>query len=77
MTFAEKLKQLRKDAGVSQLKMHLDTGISNSLIQSYERGTVLPFEKNTNKISIYFNINFNTLMREIDKERLLKNANSR
>lgn len=77
MTFAEKLKQLRKDAGISQLTLHLETNISNSLIQSYERGTVLPFENNIKKISTYFNIDFYSLMREIEKERLIKNANSR
>ena len=69
MTFAEKLKQLRKDAGVSQLKMHLDTGIANSAIQQYEKGVRLPLEDNCQKIAEYFNLDARVLYRGVDKER--------
>lgn len=69
MMFAEKLKQLRKNAGVSQLKMHLDTGIANSAIQQYEKGVRLPLEDNCQKIANYFKIDAQALYRLVDKER--------
>ena len=69
MTFAERLKQLRKDAGVSQITLHIETGLSNSLIQSYERGTLLPLERNAIRIAEYFKIDSNELIRLVDKER--------
>lgn len=69
MTFAERLKQLRKDAGVSQVTLHIETGLSNSLIQSYERGTLLPLERNAIRIAEYFKIDSNELIRAVDKER--------
>lgn len=69
MTFAERLKQLRKDAGVSQVTLHIETGLSNSLIQSYERGTLLPLERNAIRIAEFFKVSANELIRAIDKER--------
>lgn len=77
MKFAERLKQLRKDAGVSQIILHLETGLANSLIQSYERGVTLPFEKNAIKLADFFRIDANQLIREIEKERMMKIENSR
>jgi transcriptional regulator with XRE-family HTH domain len=77
MTFAEKLKELRKDSKVSQIILHLETGISNSLIQSYERGKVLPMEKNIQKLTDFFNADFDQMVRLVEKERLIRDENSR
>lgn len=67
MTFAEKLKTLRKQKGWSQTKLANELGVSRQSVSKWEQSEVVPDTSNLEKISKVFNMpTENLLQEEID-----------
>lgn len=61
MTFAEKLKTIRKQAGMSQEKLAEKLGVSRQAVTKWETDTGIPDIKNTLAISALFDISVDEL----------------
>ena len=62
MTFAEVLKTLRKQKGLSQQELAAATGIKQSSIGMYEIGARMPSYEALNALADYFNVDVSTLL---------------
>ncbi len=62
MTFAEVLKTLRKEKGISQQELAHATGIKQSSIGMYEIGARMPSYDALYALADYFNVDVNTLL---------------
>lgn len=56
MNFANKLKQLREEKGISQLELSKKIGVSPSSITMYEQGERVPRDYVKIKIAEYFGV---------------------
>lgn len=56
MTIGEKIKELRKNSGISQEQLAEAIQVSRQTISSWENGQKLPTKKNLEKAVIFFNI---------------------
>ena len=57
MTFGDKLRSLRENAGLSQLKLAKELGLGASTIGQYEKNRREPNFQRLKKIKNYFKIN--------------------
>ncbi|MCL2528649.1 MAG: helix-turn-helix domain-containing protein [Defluviitaleaceae bacterium] len=64
MTFAEKLKAARMQAGLSQDKVSAELGISKRTIVNYEKGVTLPTSDKLPAIAKYFGVSIESLISE-------------
>lgn len=62
MEFSERLKKLRKDAGLTQVDVAEKLGISQPAYASWERGIKKPTQDNLVKIAKLFNASIDTLV---------------
>ena len=62
MTFAEKLKSIRKQAGMSQEKLAEKIGVSRQAITKWETDIGIPDVENIMAISALFNISIDELL---------------
>ena len=62
MEFSERLKKLRKDAGLTQVDVAEKLGISQPAYASWERGVKKPTQDNLVKIAKLFNASIDTLV---------------
>ena len=62
MNFAEVLKTLRKEKGISQQELANATGIKQSSIGMYEIGARMPSYEALNALADYFNVDVSTLL---------------
>lgn len=62
MTFAEKLKSIRKQAGMSQEKLAEKIGVSRQAVTKWETGAGIPDIENIMSISALFDISIDELM---------------
>lgn len=62
MEFAERLKELRTNRGLSQVELGKKLGLSNSTISMYERGEREPDYDTLELIGDYFNVDINYLL---------------
>lgn len=69
MTFAEKLKSMRKQAGMSQEKLAEKLGVSRQAVTKWETDTGIPDIENMMALSVLFDISIDELLRN---ERQLK-----
>lgn len=63
------IKFIRVTRDITQLKVQMDTGISQSTISKYETGEALPTIENLLLLSDYYNVSLDYLM---DKTRIQK-----
>ena len=63
------IKFIRVTRDITQLKVQMDTGISQSTISKYETGEALPTIENLLLLSDYYNVSLDYLM---DKTRIKK-----
>lgn len=63
------IKYIRVTRDITQLKVQMDTGISQSTISKYETGEALPTIENLLLLSDYYNVSLDYLM---DKTRIQK-----
>lgn len=71
MTFAEKLKNIRKQAGISQEQLAEKIGVSRQAVTKWETNTGIPDIENIMAISALFDISIDELLsnEKIQKER--------
>jgi len=62
MEFKDRLKELRKKKGLSQVALADRLGLSKSTIGAYETGDIKPSIEALNLIADYFNVDLNYLM---------------
>lgn len=62
MSFAENLKQLRKEKGISQASLAKTIGISQSAVGYWERGQKIPSSEMAKKLANYFNVTVDELL---------------
>ena len=66
MEFSERLKKLRKDAGLTQVDVAKKLGISQPAYASWERGVKKPTQENLVKISQILNVSIDFLVGNSD-----------
>ncbi len=62
MEFAKKLKELRKEKGLTQEELANQLFVSRTLISKYESGAIYPTKENAEKIVQFFNVNLSDLI---------------
>ena len=62
-----RLKELRKKARVSQIKLQMDTGIEQALISKYENGKRIPPTESLIVFANYFGVSIDYLLCRTDK----------
>ncbi len=67
-----KLRQIRKDKKISQLKLALDLNTSQNTISRYETGEREPGINELIKIADYFNVSIDYLLGRTDNPELNK-----
>jgi transcriptional regulator with XRE-family HTH domain len=72
MAFAEKFKDLRTRAGISQQRLAVDLDLAIRTVGKYENGHVLPSAELLMKISKYFGVSIDSLLTE--QEEHIANA---
>ena len=84
MEFSERLKKLRKDAGLTQVDVANKLGISQPAYASWERGVKKPTQENLVKIAQILNVSVDYLvgnsqetLDELDNIELLFRMNSK
>ena len=84
MEFSERLKNLRKEAGFTQVDVASKLGISQPAYASWERGVKKPTQENLVKIAQVFNVSIDYLvgnseekLDELDNIELLFRMNSK
>lgn len=68
MEFSERLKNLRKQAGLTQVDVAGELGISQQAYASWERGTKKPTQENLVKIAQILNVTVDYLVGNSDEE---------
>ena len=61
MKFNETLKRLRKERGITQMKLANEIYVSRTLITKYETGAVYPTKDNLSKLAEFFGIKVSEL----------------
>ena len=62
-----RLKQLRKRANISQIKLQMETGIEQALISKYENNKRIPPTETLIILADYFNVSLDYLLGRNDK----------
>ncbi|MBQ9942549.1 MAG: helix-turn-helix transcriptional regulator [Christensenellaceae bacterium] len=65
-----RLRELRKEKGISQLKLALDLNINQNTISRYESGLREADYQTLIKIADYFNVSIDYLLRRTDNPNL-------
>lgn len=71
--FAERLKELRKEAHLTQIELAKRLGIGQSSYADWERGKKNPTQENLIKIAQFFNVPLDYLVGNSDKKDELDN----
>lgn len=75
MEFSERLKDLRKQAGLTQVDVAEELGISQPAYASWERGVKKPTQENLVKIAKIFNVSLDSLLdNKVEQEDELANV---
>ena len=75
MEFSERLKDLRKQAGLTQVDVAEKLGISQPAYASWERGVKKPTQENLVKIAKIFNVSLDSLLdNKVEQEDELANV---
>ena len=67
-TTAERIKQLRKKKGISQSELAALIGVKNNTVSTWERGTRKPDFEALDLLSDYFEVSFEYILGNSDKE---------
>lgn len=62
MSFSEKLKELRKEKGLTQEELAKEIFVSRNLISKYENGAIYPTKENAIKIAKFFKVDLSYLI---------------
>ena len=75
MLFQDKLKELRKEKGISQYDLADALNISRSVIAKWEAGITLPSEESTRLLMDYFNVSREELFKNEETEIIIVKKN--
>ena len=75
MNFAEKLKELRQNKGISQAKLAEEIYVSRSAVAKWENGLGLPNEESLKLLSEYFGVTEEELLHDKENEQILVSKN--
>lgn len=75
MSFAEKLKELRQETGISQAKLAEEIFVSRSAVAKWENGLGLPNDESLKLLAEYFGITEKELLKDKDNEQILVSKN--
>ena len=62
----ERLKKLREEKGISQIRLSIEVGVAQESISAYERGKAVPTCENLVKIAKYLNTSTDYLLELTD-----------
>ena len=75
MNFANKLKELRQEKGISQAKLAEDIYVSRSAIAKWENGLGIPSDESLELLAKYFNVSEDELLQNKENEQILTSKN--
>ena len=75
MNFADKLKELRQEKGVSQAKLAEEIFVSRSAVAKWENGLGIPNEESLKLLATYFEISEEQLLENKENEQILVSKN--
>jgi len=75
MSFAEKLKELRQESGISQAKLAEEIFVSRSAVAKWENGLGLPNDESLKLLAKYFNVTEEALLQNKMNEQILVSKN--
>lgn len=75
MTFAEKLKKLRQETGISQAKLAEEIYVSRSAIAKWENGLGIPNDESLRMLAEYFGITEEELLHDKASEQIIVSKN--
>lgn len=62
-----RLYQLRKSKGLSQITVQMDTGIDQSLLSKFEKGVRIPPTETLIKLADFYNVSIDYILYRTDK----------
>ena len=74
MELNEKIKKLRKEAGLSQEDLAKKIYVSRTLITKYESGSVFPTQENLEKIALALNVKVDELLSDKEKNEIVERS---
>lgn len=74
MKMSDRLKELRKDRGLTQIELAAATGLSPHAINSYESGRRTPNSKAMVALECFFNVSGEYLRGEADRVAFMENS---
>ncbi len=74
MELNEKIKQYRKEAGLSQEDLANKIYVSRTLITKYESGSAFPTQENLEKIAIVLNVKVEDLLSDKEKNEIVEKS---
>ena len=66
------LKELRKEKGLTQIAMQMQTGIEQALISKYENGEIIPPTETLILLADFFDTNIDYLLDRTDNPNKVK-----
>ena len=70
MSFGEKLQQLRKEKGLSQIAVQMQTGIEQALISKYENGERVPPTETLMQLADFYGVSMDYIMGRTDRKEI-------
>lgn len=67
-----RLKELRKNKNISQIKLQMETGIEQALISKYENNVRIPTTEALIVLANYFNVSIDYLLYRTNNPSLIK-----
>ena len=65
-----RLYQLRKSKGISQITVQMDTGIDQSLLSKFEKGIRIPPTETLIKLADFYNVSIDYILYRTDKPEI-------
>ena len=75
MSFADKLKELRQEKGISQAKLAEEIFVSRSAVAKWENGLGLPNDESLKLMAEYFGVTEKELLQDKTNEQILVSKN--
>ncbi|MBQ7889285.1 MAG: helix-turn-helix transcriptional regulator [Erysipelotrichaceae bacterium] len=75
MNFADKLRELRQEKGISQAKLAEEIFVSRSAVAKWENGLGIPNEESLQLLADYFEVSPEQLLKNKENEQILVSKN--
>lgn len=66
----DRLRQLRKSKGYTQIRVQIETGIEQALLSKYENGERIPPTETLLKLADFYNVSTDYLLGRTDKPEI-------